>query len=245
MKLDKNLIFLKQAANEELLVLCDIVTKEKDGTFRTTETLTETQPYRRCYPNNIKGMLPELIHEFRLFGGNSILNFFRGEGPDYPEILRDVAYRYNVSFNNATAQDEYIEILLLSKFINIALDAASNDELRQMMYEMKVHASRFNRQNTILELQKLWTSGSVVGFKLMSTVTSSVLTQLTGLTIGAVAGVTLSRLSMIMLGPVGFILSSLYCAMDIAGPAYRVTIPAVIQIAYLRQRIKFSSKKGK
>ena len=121
MKLDKNLIFLKKAANEELLVLCAIVTKEQDGTFRTTETLTETQPYRRCYPNNIKGMLPELIHEFRLFGGNSILNFFRGEGPDYPEILRDVAYRCNVSFNNATAQDviklmEYTKEQVYKKF---------------------------------------------------------------------------------------------------------------------------------
>lgn len=245
MNIDKNLIFLKQSTNDELLALCDIVTKEKDGSFRTTETLTKTSSYRRNYPNNIRMMLPELIHEFRLFGGNSILNFFRGEAPGYSEILRDVAYKCNVSFNNATADDEYIEFLLLSKFIKIALDAASDDELRQMLHEMKVKVYRFNRLNAILELERLWTSSSIAGFSLMSTVTSSVLTQLTGLAIGTVAGITLSRLSTIMLGPVGFILSSLYCAMDIAGPAYRVTIPAVIQIAYLRQRIKFSSKKGK
>ncbi|WP_409012598.1 hypothetical protein [Bacteroides xylanisolvens] len=39
----------------------------------------------------------------------------------------------------------------------------------------------------------------------------------------------------IMMGPIGWILTAVWTLIDIAGPAYRVTIPAVIQIAYIRQ----------
>lgn len=242
MYIDRNLKFLNRASNDDLLVLCDIVTREKDGTFRTTETLTNTEYYSRYYPDNIKKMLPELIHEFRLFGGNSVLNFFRGEGPTYSEILRDVAHKCHVSFNYATAKDEYVELLLLDKLIKDALDGASDDELRRMIHELNINMSKFNRHKATLHLEKLWKSGNVAGFILLSSVTSSVLTRLTGLAVGSVAGVTLSRLSAIILGPIGFILTSLYCAIDIAGPAYRVTIPAVIQIAYIRQKNKFKLK---
>lgn len=241
MDIDRNLIFLNHASNDELLMLCDIVTKEKDGTFRITETLTNTQSYRRYYPDNIRKMLPELIHEFRLFGGNSVLNFFRGEGPEYPEILRDVANKCNVSFNNATAKDEHVELLLLDKLIKDALDGASDDELRQMIHELNINMPEFNRYKATLHLEKLWRSRNTVGFILMASVTSSVLTRLTGIAVGTVTGLMLSRLSAIILGPIGFILTSLYCTIDIAGPAYRVTIPAVIQIAYIRQKMKFNS----
>lgn len=242
MYLDRDLIFLNQASNDDLLVLCDIVTKENDGTYRTTETLSSTRSYIRNYPDNIKRMLPELIHEFRLFGGNSMLNFFRGEGPEYSEILRDVANKCKVSFNDATSKDEHVEQLLLGKLIKDALDNTSDYELRQIMQELGLQISRYNRHRVVLDLEKLWKSHDIAGFMLLTTVTSTILTRLTGIAIGTVAGITLSRLSAVMLGPIGLILTSLYCAIDFAGPAYRVTIPAVIQIAYIRQKMKFNLK---
>ena len=44
-----------------------------------------------------------------------------------------------------------------------------------------------------------------------------------------------------MLGPVGWVLTALWTLLDIAGPAYRVTIPAVIQITYIRQNVNHPS----
>ncbi|MDW2646713.1 ubiquinol-cytochrome C chaperone family protein, partial [Citrobacter sp. HN-141] len=37
-------------------------------------------------------------------------------------------------------------------------------------------------------------------------------------------------------GPVGWVLSSLWLLIDLAGPAYRVTLPSCIFIAYMRQK---------
>ena len=50
----------------------------------------------------------------------------------------------------------------------------------------------------------------------------------------------LSRGLGIMMGPVGWIVLSGWTAWDIAGPAYRVTVPAVIQVAFLS--MKYNAK---
>ena len=46
----------------------------------------------------------------------------------------------------------------------------------------------------------------------------------------------LSRFISIFCGPVGWLLLTGWTIWDIMGPAYRVTIPAVIQVAYMRTK---------
>ena len=46
----------------------------------------------------------------------------------------------------------------------------------------------------------------------------------------------LTRTMAILTGPIGWVITGLLTAIDIAGAAYRVTIPAVIQVAALRQQ---------
>ena len=71
-----NLEFLYRASNNDLRLFCDIIVKDKNGNYRMTENLSDTQIYKNNYPNNIKKILPELVSEFRLFGGNSLVNIF-------------------------------------------------------------------------------------------------------------------------------------------------------------------------
>ena len=44
----------------------------------------------------------------------------------------------------------------------------------------------------------------------------------------------------ILTGPIGWVITGLWTAIDIAGPAYRVTIPAVIEIVVLRQKYLYA-----
>ena len=244
MEIDRNLLFLEEASNEDLRILCDIVTKEKDGSYRITETLSGTQSYLLYYPDNINKMLPELLHEFRLFGGNSVLNFFRGEGPEYSEILRDVACRCRVVFNDySTTSDEYVERQLLEKLVKDVLYEATNDELRQVMGEMKLSLSSFNQQKAISDLENLFKSENSIGFMLITSIVSIILSQFTGCITNKVPVGALSRLMAIMLAPTNLIIESLCFVVGKAGPAYKVMIPAVIQISYIRQKIKHNLKK--
>ena len=40
----------------------------------------------------------------------------------------------------------------------------------------------------------------------------------------------------LLTGPVGWVITGAWTLIDIAGPAFRVTLPAVIQIAVLRKK---------
>lgn len=45
-------------------------------------------------------------------------------------------------------------------------------------------------------------------------------------------------------GPVGWAITGLWTAISLAGPAYRITIPCVCHVAYLRQKIMSQSDFG-
>lgn len=64
-----------------------------------------------------------------------------------------------------------------------------------------------------------------------------------GLSIAGNAALT--RTMTILTGPIGWAITGLWTAIDIAGPAFRVTIPAVIQIAYLRRKYIYEKQAEK
>ena len=47
------------------------------------------------------------------------------------------------------------------------------------------------------------------------------------------------------MGPVGFVVAGIWTTIDLTGPAYRVTVPVVLQVAFLRQRSKLSEEEKK
>ncbi len=232
----KNLQFLNRASNDDLRLLSDIVVRDKEGNFRLTEDLSGTDVFRNNYPHNIKGMLPELINELRLFGGNSIANFFRGEGPEYSEILRDVADRNDVSYNRY-ATDEMVEQYLLQKLFNDSLTGASDDELKKMLEELGYPTTNFARQAAMATLMAAWKAGGFQSYILLVSVVNAVMKFLVGRGLSLAANAALSRMASIVMGPIGWVLTALWTFIDVAGPAYRVTVPAIIQIAYIRQTV--------
>ena len=44
----------------------------------------------------------------------------------------------------------------------------------------------------------------------------------------------LTKVLSVLIGPIGWAIAGVWAALDIAGPAYRVTVPVVIQVACLR-----------
>jgi uncharacterized protein YaaW (UPF0174 family) len=51
---------------------------------------------------------------------------------------------------------------------------------------------------------------------------------------GAVQG--MNKAIGVMAGPIGWAITTIWTAFDLASPAYRVTVPCVIQLAYMRQK---------
>jgi len=64
--------------------------------------------------------------------------------------------------------------------------------------------------------------------------------QVVGKGLTLVANRTLTRAISVVAGPIGWAVSAIWTAFDLASPAYRVTVPCVIQIAYMRQKLSLN-----
>lgn len=193
---DKDLEFLQYCDTEDLQVLVDYLTKDKDGRFRFTEELTNTENYKKYYPDRLPRMWQDIAEELQKFGGNSVMNVFRQEGVLYREILIDVAKNQKVIFNERASVDA------IEKNI---LDALFEKTIQKMS----------------IEEQKVFLRG--LGGNSLS--------------VGVAKGLVIQTLV------VSLIWSGL-SAIAAAAPAYRVTIPSVIQIACMRMKYNASKEKN-
>lgn len=227
---DKDLTFLYNCANEDLKLLTDtLIYDKKEGDTRYTESLTTTDEFKAAYPNNIKDILPAVINELQKFGGNSIMNFFRGHGVCYKEILIDVCKQLKVNFNK-DASTELLEKYLLQKLLMISIEKMSDEDVRHLG---DVHTK--NKDMLIKNIQNF--HAEPLALKILTTALLQVCKK-QGLKIagGWVAKFAASRPFAVLSGPVGWGISAIWTLVDVAGPANRVIIPATITIAYLRMK---------
>ena len=133
---------------------------------------------------------------------------------------------------------EEMERALLDKVTEKMLDELTAEQLKEIMKELDIRKRTYTKQAVMAAL--LLTRR--MNLRLYYYVMSYILRMATNMLIGRgvlVAGFgLLSRGLSVLMGPVGWILLSGWTAWDIAGPAYRVTIPAVLQVAFLR--LKYS-----
>ena len=163
-----------------------------------------------------------LVRELQHFGGNTFVNLFRRNGVSYSEIVADVASHLKMKVP-ADASVEEIEALIIDCVFTSSWKKMSDDERRQILRGMGISAS------VSLDIP-VWQKAALVANGLAQTTAGKVLPLIAGLSIGRVLGV--------LTGPVGLAITGLYTAYDISNPAFRVTLPCVVQIAWIR--LKYS-----
>lgn len=230
---DTDLDFLSQCDNELLGVLVEILTKDK-GEERLTENLTASEGYKRYYPNHAR-YWRDIAESYQRFGGNTFVNMVRGGGVLYREILCDVCDKLKVNYDSKAAI-EHIEMQLLNKFLSDALQTMTTEQLKEVSKDLGLkNVTSFTPQSVTMALQA---AIRVSGFKAYqcAVIIANALAKVVlghGLSFGANA--MLTKVTSLFAGPIAWVITGLWTALDIAGPAYRVTIPATIQIACMRQ----------
>src|SRR5690606_110421 len=171
----------------------------------------------------------EIYDEICRFGGNTFANLVRGgKGPGYSEVLEDAATKVGVKnakdISVLELEQRMLEILL-RKAIKEASES-EREEIRKKLYEAGMNEKDYSS----------FVSGAVLGGLLSAVVYRAVMSQVSVAVANAVArqilghgirvgaGTAMGRVGAVLLGPVGLILASVWTAVDIAGPAYRVTI---------------------
>ncbi|MEP9306822.1 hypothetical protein ABKU01_01105 [Enterobacter cloacae] len=159
-----------------------------------------------------------LVRELQHFGGNTFVNLFRRNGVSYSEIVADVASHLKMKVPAAASVEEK-EALIIDCVFTSSWKKMSDDERRQILRGMSISAP------VSLDIP-VWQKAALVANGLAQTTAGKVLPLIAGLGIGRALGV--------LTGPVGLAITSLYTAYDISNPAFRVTLPCVVQIAWIR-----------
>lgn len=239
---DSGLEFLGQMKSEDLNDLVYCLTHDEDGEVRLTEELTDDPHYKIFYPRH-KEYWQLIAAEIQCFGANTFATLFRGgKGVLYEEVLYDVCDKMKVNYNK-NSQVDRVESLLLSKILTDAIESMSPSQLRELAQVTGVNnMSGITPELMVGTFQTLFRMGGFKSYQLTVIVANAVLRTVAGRGLSFAGNAALTRTMSVLAGPIGWVITGLWTAIDIAGPAYRVTIPAVINIAVLRQKHLYEDK---
>lgn len=236
MKQDKDLAFLATCENEDLRTLCDILTYNNKGELRLSEQLTNSDAYINCYPEQMNKMTEEISEEFRKFGSNTVKTLYRhGEADSYEKRLRRVCKRMKVKVDYGETVQE-MEHQLLTNVCEEAASHLSDEELRDIADEAGIPHKNLKHQMLVYSIMMAIRHNSYLFARLVYYVTIRIANMLLGREIMMIGVNTLGRYLGMAAGPIGWALLTGWTISDIASPAYRVMIPAVIMIASMRLR---------
>jgi len=236
MKQDKDLAFLATCKNEDLRTLCDILTYNKKGELRLSEQLTNTDAYIHCYPERMNMMTKEISEELRKYGSNTVKTLYRrGEADSYDTILRRVCKKMDVEIVCDESVQE-MERQLLTNICEQATSQLSDEELRNLAEEAGIPHKNLKRQMLTYSIMMAIRHNSYLFARLVNFVTMRIAYLLLGREIFMMGMGTLGRYVGMAAGPIGWAALAGWTISDIASPAYRVMIPAVILVASMRFR---------
>lgn len=241
-RFDEDLEFLRNLKSKDMNDLVYCLTHDKEGDTRLTEELTNSESYKKYTPEHAK-YWDEIAAEIQCFGANTFATFFRGgKGVSYFEVLTDVCDKMKVNYNKESSAEK-IENNLLMKILTDALEKMTPEQLKELAEATGVkNTSGITAQAMLGVFQAVFRAGGFKSYQLTLIVVNAVMKALIGRGLSFAGNVALTRTMAILTGPIGWVITGLWTAIDIAGPAYRVTIPAVIQVAVLRQKFLYEKE---
>ena len=114
----------------------------------------------------------------------------------------------------------------------------TSEELKEFASEIGVkNTSGLTPETLVTAFQVIFKAGGFKSYKLTLIIANSILKALIGRGLSFGGNILLTRTMAVLTGPIGWAITAAWTLIDVGGTAYRVTIPAVIQIAALRSKI--------
>ena len=237
---DEDLAFLAKCDDEELDALVAILTTDKNGEVRYTESLTNKDNYKAFHPKHSQ-YWREIAEEIQTYGANSLASMFRGgKGVTYDKVLTDVCKKMKVN-HPKNAPVETMERNLLMKLFEDSVERMSVDELKKLTEELNIKTKDFTAHAITVAIQTLIRTNGILYYQFALIIANSVAKAIIGRGLTFAGNTALVRSISAFSGPIGWALTAAWTITDIAGPAYRVTIPAVVQVACLRAKLQSDS----
>jgi len=203
--------------------------------------------------------LVTIASEIRLFGGNTLANLYRDarwtissgsnfftsaldkilpdSDPtiDYAEIVKDIADKLNANYSKNDSVVS-IETAIIYKVLDDAFSEMSPEEKKEFLDELGVSELGLVKQGLVTALLAAAKFGKFKTFKLTLIVANAISKAILGKGLTFAGNRMLMKGLKVAMGPVGWVITGIWTVADMSSPAYRVTLPCVIQIAFMRQK---------
>ena len=225
---DSDLDFLQHCSEEQLANFARLLTHNEKGKTRLSSVLIRNELFKSMegHPERHRRNWQLIAGELQHFGCDSIANKLRGHGKLYRAILLDVSKRLKLKADKEMSTFE-IEQQLLEQFLRNTWKNMDEEHKQEFLHAIDARVNELEELLPLLMKDKLLAKG--VSHLLSSQLTRILRTHaaMSVLGHGLLRGAGLG-------GPVGAALNGVKA---VSGRAYRVTIPAVLQIACLRRMV--------
>ena len=225
---DSDLDFLQHCSEEQLANFARLLTHNEKGKTRLSSVLMRNELFKSMegHPERHRRNWQLIAGELQHFGGDSIANKLRGHRKLYRAILLDVSKRLKLKADKEMSTFE-IEQQLLEQFLRNTWKKMDEEHKQEFLHAVDARVNELEELLPLLMKDKLLAKG--VSHLLSSQLTRILRTHaaMSVLGHGLLRGAGLG-------GPVGAALNGVKA---VSGSAYRVTIPAVLQIACLRRMV--------
>ena len=228
---DQNLDpILSQASNEDLEPLVEYILKAE-----ITERLSNHPRFKIYRPDHSK-YWSVIRDEILLFGGNTFVNMVRDGGPDYFEIVCDVARRRKADFDKNSSIKE-VELAILVKILGEAWEKMSDEERRAIIEGITPdYVGAIPKAFPLAAIQIAIRKSGFLAYRCAVMVSNAVAKAILGRGLALAANAALTKWISLFAGPIGWVVTTIWTLIDIASPASRVIDPCVVHIAYLRHK---------
>jgi uncharacterized protein YaaW (UPF0174 family) len=224
---DHDLAFLQLSDQEDLEALAWMLTHDSDDKPRYAQELLDDKNFRQNQ-DELQKAWTSIVAELQKFGGDAIANTVRGYGVLYREILDDVCSRMGIKDKAAKDVAER-ENQLLKAVMTKYFASASAADIEQFLENAELEATAHQKM-TGEEIMALLGKDFRISLLIAQSAAFAVQQAVKGL--GAAAAV---RYGAAFIPGLNLVMAPL-AVTALTGPAYRVTMPAVLQIAYMRRK---------
>jgi len=241
---DPGLEFLQFCSHEDLDPLVEILAKDK-GEDRWSASLGGNKEFGQ-HRSELPVVWRLIAAEFQRFGADSFVSLLRlGEGVCYREILTDACAQMKVPRSDEQHEIPVIEARLLSKVLTDSLEKMTPEELDEFAKSLGElapdlrfgqNAARMAPAALAAAVRAALAAGGFNTYRLAVIVANAVSKAILNRGLAFAGNAALTRGIAVLAGPVGWAISAVLTVPVFTGPAFRVTIPATLYVAYLRQK---------
>lgn len=238
---DPGLAFLQFCSHADLKDLVDILMTEK-GEKRLTEQLS-AEPHFTGSSHDLPKVWLLIAAELQRFGGDTVASILRGgQGVIYWEILKDVCAHLKVEIRDGE-ELSVVEGRVLLKVLKSSLEKMTEEQRAEFVKSSagvfadgKFDPASATPAAILAALQASMAMGGFAAYQVAAIGANAVSRFVLGRGLSFAANAGFMRFLGVIGGPIGIALSAILTVPMFSGPAYRVTVPAVIYVAYLRQK---------